>query len=279
MSPPPSPHALFTPEGGEAEPLFRIGLAPIPVGRWFEGGEANPAARKDAVFASHPTLCWGETEGSRPAQAEAAAMVADWLGVPVDTDSAPLWLASRLVPDDLCLMEKRDGEWTLSAASLCAPSFFTAKEAVGLPLSGLHAPVPGFNDGLLVRVARIFDHLAVDAVLERRNWSVVNSDALFLPNSRPLRDKLAGQTPEEIGADLVVRRERQTIRRLLNTGGVLFTIRIWREALGEVLADPARRTAFAAAWDRLMSVEGEDFRTYKRLHLLDPAVRALLARS
>ena len=277
--PPSNFHRLFTPEGGDAEPLFRIGLAPIPVERWFEGGEAHPAARKDAVFASHPTLCWGETKGSRPAQAESATMVADWLGTPIEDDGAPLWLASRLVPDDLCLMEKRGGEWTLTAASLCAPSFFTAKEAVGLPLSGLHAPVPGFNDGLLGRVARIFDHLAVESVLERRNWSVVNSDALFLPSSQPLRDKLAGQTPDEVGADLVVRRERQTIRRLPETGGVLFTIRIWREALSEVLADPARRTAFVAAWDRLMNAEGEDFRTYKRLHLLDPAVHALLLRA
>ena len=227
-----------------------------------------------------PTLCWGETEGSRPAQAEAAGNGGGlaW-SFQLDGDVAPLWLASCLVPDDLCLMEKRDGEWALTAASLCAPSFFTAKEAVGLPLSGLHAPVPGFNDSLLGRVARIFDNLASDSVLERRNWSVVNSDALFLPSSEPLRDRLARQTLHEIGADLVMRRERQTIRRLPKTGGVLFTIRIWREALDKVLADPARRRAFAAAWERLMSAEGEDFRTYKRLHLLDPAVRALLGRS
>ena len=276
--PPADLHRLFTPEGGDAEPLFRIGLKPIAVEHWFEGGEANPAARKDAVFASHPVLCWGETDGSRPAQAEATDMVAHWLGESVDEDGAPLWLASRMVPDDLCLMEKRDGEWTLTAASLCAPSFFTAEEAVGLPLSGLHAPVPGFNESLLARVARIFDHLANDSVLERRNWSVVNSDALFLPSSQPLRDKLAGQPVEGIGADLVIRRERQTIRRLPDTGGVIFTIRIWREALSEVLADPARRIAFAAAWERLMSEEGDDFRTYKRLRLLDPAVRVLLDR-
>lgn len=277
--PPPPPHALFTPEGGDAEPLFRIGLAPIPPERWFEGGEEAIAARKDAVFAAHPTLCWGETDGSRPAQTEAAGLVADWLGTPVEHDGAPLWLASCLVSDDLCLMEKRGGEWTLTAASLCAPSFFTAKDAVGLPLSGLHGPVPGFNDSLLVRTARIFDHLAVDSILERRNWSLVNSDALFLPSSEPLRARLSEQTPEEIGAELVVRRERQTIRRLPETGAILFTIRIWREALNELLADPARRTAFAAAWARLMSAEGEDFRTYKRLHLLDPAVHALLERA
>ncbi len=270
-------HRLFTPEGGDAEPLFRIGLAPVPVERWFEGGEADPARRKDALLRTHPSLVWGELADSRAAQTEAAEMIEDWLGDRgAGSTAPPLWTASRLVSDDLCLMEKRGGEWTLTAASLCAPSFFSAVEAVGKPLAGLHAPVPGFNETLLIRVARIFDSLGTGTVLERRNWSVVNSDALFLPSSEPLRAELANQTLEEIGAALVVRRERQTIRRLPQTGSVLFTIRIWREALGELLADPPRRAAFTGAWTRLMSEEGAPFRTYKRLDLLDPAVRLLL---
>ena len=208
-------------------------------------------------------------------------MIADWLAMPRVGDPPPLWAAARQVSDDLCLMEKRfhgdTAEWTLTAASLCAPSFFTAEETVGLPLSGLHGPVPAFNETLLTRVVRIFDHLADGAVLERRNWSVVNDGGLFQPSSAPLREKLAGRSLTEIGASLVVRRERQTIRRLPQTGAVLFTIRIWREALGELLADPSRKAAFALAWARLMSDEGEPYRRYKRLDLLDPAIRALLA--
>ena len=270
-------HRLFTPEGGDAEPLFRIGLAPIPVERWFEGAEADFAARKDALLAQHPTLVWGEIEGSRPAQAEVGAMIADWLGKTVADDGAPpLWAASRAVPDDLCLMERRDGTWTLTAASLCAPSFFTAAEAVGEPLHGLHAPVPTFNDVMLGRVARIFDHLAVNTILERRNWSLVTSAEPFLPSAQPLRAMLPKQSQEQIGEALHVRRERQTLRRLPLMGGVLFTIRIWTEPLVDLLADADRRAAFGRAWDRLMSAEGDDFRSYKRLELFDPAVRRLL---
>ena len=266
-------HKLFTEAGGPAIPEFRIGLAPIPVDKWFEGGEADPAQRKDPLIAAHPDLVWRELDSSRPAQVEVNTMVAGWLGGAVSSELPPLLAASRLVSDDLCLMEKREAGWTLTAASLCAPSFFSAAEAVGKPLSRLHAPVPGFNDGLLGRVSRIFDHLADDQVLERRNWTVVNDAEPFQPDPAPLRARLPHQSPREIAASLHVRRERQTIRRAPHTGAVLFTIRIWTERMEEVLAEPKRRAAFALAWERLLSDSGADFRRYKRLDLYDEAVR------
>lgn len=270
-------HRLFTPEGGEAEPVFRIGLRPIPFEDWFEGGEADPAARKTALLASQRDAVWGEQPGSQVGQAEVAAMIAAWRGAPLSpSPEPPLWRAALAVSDDLCLMEKREGLWTLTAASLCAPSFFTAAQAVGQPLSGLHAPVPGFNDGFLARVTRMFDAMDADRLVERRNWSLVPTPDLFLPSAEPLRAELPHKSTEAIGAALHVRRERQTLRRLPSTGGMLFTIRIWTEPLADLLADPDRKAAFAAMWDRLMGAEGEDFRTYKRLDLFDTAVVRLL---
>lgn len=277
-------HRLFTEAGGPAIPEFRIGLAPVPVEQWFEGGEADPAARKDPLIEAQRDLVWRETDGSRPAQAEVAGMITAWL----ERYSAhpreggmrqaepPLLAASRLVSDDLCLVERREAGWTLTAASLCAPSFFSAAEAVGKPLDGLHGPVPGFNEALLPRVARIFDHLPEDQILERRNWTVVNDAEPFQPDPAPFRARLPRQSPEEIAATLHVRRERQTIRRAPATGAVLFTIRVWTERLDDLLADSVRRAAFAEAWSRLMSDSGADFRRYKRLDLYDAAVRARL---
>ncbi len=272
-------HGLYTADGGPAVPAFRIGLAPVPVEDWFEGGEADPAARKDALLSQHPALVWGEDEESRPAQAEVAAMIADWLGGSLASERGPpLLAAARRVSDDLCLMERRNGLWTLTAASLCAPSFFSAGDVVGQPLAGLHRPVPGFNTTLLARVARIFDHLRPDRVLERRNWTVVNDAALFQPDPAPFRARLPRQSLEEIAASLHLRRERQTIRRAPETGAILFTIRIWHEPLEVLLADPGRREGFAAAWDAVMSEAGAPFRYYKRLDLYDAAVRHRLRR-
>ena len=258
---------------------FRIGLAPIALADWFEGpfemADGDPAVRKVAVFAEHPELCWGEVEGSRAGQAEVAELMAGHFGVEVGTEVPPLRWAAGLVDDDLCLIEHRDGAWTLTAASLCAPSFFSAAEVVGKPLGSLHGPVPGFEHTLLPRVSRIFDALAVDAIVERRNWSVVASGELFLPSSGPVRARQP--LISDPGRELFVRMERQTLRRLPVTGGVLFTIRIWRHPLAALRGEPGRLAAFVSAWHGVMGQAGIEFRDYKGLAALDPLVRRFLA--
>ena len=66
------PHSPWAETGGD----FAIGLRPIPAAQWLEGGETDPARRKDAVLSAHPDLAWGELEGSRPAQTEALELFA-----------------------------------------------------------------------------------------------------------------------------------------------------------------------------------------------------------
>jgi hypothetical protein len=276
--PTPDPPAAYA--HGEAH-LFRIGLAPIEDKDWFEGpygpADGDPASRKAAIFAGDPDLCWGETEGSRPAQAEALARVAAHFGATPPADLPPLRAAAHLVEDDLCLMERRGGEWTLSAASLCAPSFFSANTVVGKSLSQLHEPVTGFGDRLLPRVDRIFTQLPEDQLVERRNWSVVSSGELFLPDERAVRSRQSEITSDTAGLRLFVRMERQTLRRLPQTGALLFTIRIWRHPLSALRERPERLAAFARAWDLVMTDDGEAFRNYKQLGPLDPLVRSFLA--
>ena len=278
---PPSPY-----DHPEAH-VFRIGLAPIDEAAWFEGpyltADGDPAVRKAATYAASPDLCWGETPGSRNGQAEVLAMMerhfATTVPISGDPGAPPLRKAASLVDDDLCLMERREDGWTLTAASLCAPSFFSAAEAVGKSLAQLHDPVTGFGKRLLPRVARIFDALAADSIVERRNWSVVASGELFLPSSAPVRAREHLIAPQDAGRELHLRMERQTLRRLPQTGGLLFTIRIWRHPLEDLRAAPSRLEAFAQAWDHVMADEGQTFRDYKGLGPLDGLVRAFLARS
>lgn len=252
---------------------FRIGLSPIPIAAWFEGGETDPAVRKDRLLAAHPREVWAETEGSRPAQAEVLEMVAQALGRTVEAQGRPpLLAAARAVADDLCLMEKRDGVWRLTALSLCAGSFFTASAAVGRSLSELHRPVTGFEDRLLARVIRIFDGLRDGLVLERRNWSVVSSPELFLPDPAPMRAAIPAIDPARAAQALHVRVERQTLRRLPRTGGAVFTIRVWIDALSGIAEDPDRLARFAEAWRGAHP----DFRAYKRLDLYDHLVARVI---
>lgn len=257
----------------DAPPDFAIGLRPVGVEAWLEGGEADPRARKDPLYEAHRALVWAETEGSRPGQAEILELVeAAGIAVEARSDLPPLYAAARAVPDDLCLMEKQAGEWRLTALSLSAGTFFTAAEVIGKPLAGLHAPVPGFGERFLKRVTRIFDALPADQVLERRNWTVMAGDELFAPDGGAIRARASDIAPEDAGALLNVRVERQTLRRLPATDGIVFTIRIWRHHLSALDADSSRLAAFARAWRGAAA----DFRAYKRLATYDSLVEAFL---
>jgi hypothetical protein len=256
---------------------FQIGLRPIPVDAWLEGGEADPAARKDPLLATTPGLVWAETEGSRPAQQEALELVEAALGSGLGRgapapDLPPLLAAARRVSDDLCLMEKRDGQWRLTALSLTAGSFFTAEQVVGRSLAELHGPVDGFAERFLVRVQRIFEGLRPELVLERRNWTVLNSDALHTPSAAPIRARIPEIAPERAGEALTLRVERQTLRRLPRTGGALFTIRVWLAPLASLADQPERLAAFARAW----RAATPELRAYKRFDLYDDLVESFL---
>lgn len=262
-------HAPY--EDGPAD--FAIGLKPIPVEAWLEGGEAEPWGRKDPLFQRHREDVFGEMPGSEGGQAEVLGLIEEVVGArPPPAGLPDLQAAARLVADDLCLMEDRGGDWRLTALSLSAGTFFTAKEAIGLSLAELHGPVPGFDARFLSRVRRVFHGLRPGLVLERRNWTLAATGALFVPDPAPHRAQIPGIAPETAAERLFVRIERQTLRRLPLTGGAVFTIRIWRHSLADLAGDPRRLAAFARAWREAP----EDFRAYKKLGLYDGLVGAFL---
>ena len=197
-------------------------------------------ARRSEVFAA---------QDAEAEMAEAAAAILAVTG-PADEDwPTPLEAAASMVSDDLCLM-LRDGEglWRLRAASLCAPTYWRLAEKIGQPLGGVHGPVPGGDPGLAARISRIFDGLQPGRVLERFNWTVQAGEARFTPDSGPLKD-LATATPDAAALDVLhLRVERQTIRKLPQTGALLFTIRIVIDPLRAALSTPRHVEAFAAAW-------------------------------
>lgn len=252
---------------------FAIALKPIAAAEWFEGGEAaaETVARKTGLLRSAPALVWAQTPGSEAAQAEALALVEGWAGRPAPGEAPALWRAGLLVADDMCLMERVEGVWTLTALSLCAGSLFTAADVIGRPLEALHAPVPGFAERLLTRVTRIFDRLDADSVLMRRNWTVMASGDLHLPHAAPVRARVREMRPEQAGAELFLRVERQTLRRLPRSGGLLFSIRVWLDPVGSLTGESL--AAFGRAWRRA----GPEFRRYKGLEALDPLIEHVLA--
>lgn len=257
----------------QGPPLFDVGLTPIEPQTWLmPDDQALWVAPKNELMDAESDAVFASITGSMPGQIEAAQLVADACGHPIDPGEPPLFAASRLVSDDLVLMEMRDGAWTNTALCLCSPTFFSAHDAIGKSLFGLHRPVPGGDPGLGGRISRVFSLLREDLVLERHNWTVQWSDARYTPDGTPLREAAAAADRSEAKDALHVRVERQTIRRLPQAGAVLFTIRIRLYRLADLLADRGLATAFQQAWREARP----DVRAYKKWESLERHVAALL---
>jgi hypothetical protein len=179
----------------------------------------------------------------------------------------PIDLAARLVPEDLCLhLPGADGVLRLVAASVAFPSGWSLREKIGLPIGAIHDPVPGYAPQIGRATDRVIESLTTHRGLWRLNGSIFGDAELFRP-AYPVRT-----APPTVPDDVVLRVERQTLRRLPRTGAVVFTIRTYLDPLTSIEGDPAAR-ARLASWLRGLD---DEQRTYKRLETLAPAVLAWL---
>lgn len=144
----------------------------------------------------------------------------------------PLDVAGRLVAEDLCLLQASDEGYRLIGASICFPNRWQLGEKIGQALDFIHEPVPGFAPALQRPVAHFFAALKPDRILARVNWGIADDAARFQPVAR---EADAAVTAANAGAALFLRIERQTLRRLAQSGAVLFTIRTEIAPLDQVI--------------------------------------------
>jgi dimethylamine monooxygenase subunit A len=258
----------------DGAPRFDVGLKPIDLDTWLQpDDEAVWLVEKNHLIDHRTDEVFQSLGLSLPGQIEAAHLVSQAVGTNFDWGEPPLLAASRLVSDDLVLMELRDGAWTNTALCLVSPTFFSASEAIGKSLFGLHRPVPNGDPDLAGRISRVFSNLREDLILERHNWTVQWSATRYSPSGEPLR-KAAELAPLTSAKEqLHLRVERQTIRRLPETGAVLFTIRIRLTPLWQLLEDPLYKQAFQNAWHEAPP----PVRAYKKWQVLERHVEALLS--
>ncbi|NQY98397.1 MAG: DUF3445 domain-containing protein [Henriciella sp.] len=224
-------------------PSFEPGLNPIPSEHWLTPDTEAEAWLRDKCLIMkmmRANVSGGQLDNE--ACEELLALMVDATGeVPNQSMPSALEEAASLVSDDLCILEaERPGDWRLTAGVLCAPTYWTLPERIGLDLGGLHGPVPGGDPELASRVGRIFTGLKPGVVLERFNWTVQASEKRYTPD----RPGVAGKSPR----DLYFRVERQTLRKLPKSGAVVFSIRICLDPLRPILEDGATREAFEDAW-------------------------------
>ena len=190
----------------------------------------------------------------------------------------PLDLAGRLVQEDLCLMapDAITGEYRLVGASVCFPSRWRPAEKLGRNLDGIHGPVPRYEPNMSSPMQRFFAKVKPDRSVWRVGWSVADSPDLFLPGQHGgAQADVSHITADNAGESLWLRVERQTLRRLPQSGQILFTIRIYVTSLADAARNPADAADLAESFRNM----APDFRAYKGITPVADAAIAWLDRA
>ena len=169
----------------------------------------------------------------------------------------PMQMAARMVQDDLAIMfEKADGQYYLLAGSILLAGFWRLDEKFGMPLSEIHSSgnVPGFKTKLEKGMVNFFRRVQPGSPVLRNNYFMQVDDNLAWSHSIGPED---GTGPVKTGWSTAeknkaiehhwFRSERQSLRRLPRSGGVVFTIRTYFHPVTEVAEEPGVPGRLASA--------------------------------
>jgi len=209
----------------------RVGTKPLDLHRWFVRDldwEPTLAMKRALIDERRNDVVCYRDDAHDVAQ-EVAELILGWLGKTTsNTGIDALVDAAREVPDDLTVLRSIPGEvdeqLPFVAGVVCSPSRWKLSEKIGHDMLTVHAPVSRYGEHIGGAVDTLLARLSPERPVWRSNWTLEDHPALFQPS--PPREPL-GREP----ADLWIRMERETLRRLPRTGGVLFTIRGYQQPL------------------------------------------------
>jgi dimethylamine monooxygenase subunit A len=254
---------------GDGQPYqMRMGLQPLPSEQWIEidGAFAAQLSAKrallemchDEVFQALPDAQFASDETLRLLlqhlrehhsdrfEFDGALVRNRTTGERWDIGRSPLHpldQAGRLVQEDFCILQPDGEHYRLTAGAVCFPSNWRLADKIGQRLADVHGPVPGYADKLEKPVDRFFNNLSADALVWRANWAIHDNPALFRRSHDPTPTTV---TSNNAGEALWFRVERQTLRRLPESGAVLFTIRTHLTQLRQAICDSKSARDLAA---------------------------------
>lgn len=163
---------------------------------------------------------------------------------------------SRLAPIDRCrllgelweadfLLMKPDDEgvFRMVGGCLCFPSHWDLGEKLGLPMTAIHAPVPGLNETLGRQIDGFLQRIKPGISWERSNWGLSRTSELNLHPSRSLPRLDASVSLDEVWFRL----EEQSLVALPAAAGILFGIRLVNRPFREIKTDAAARQGMIRA--------------------------------
>ena len=172
------------------------------------------------------------------------------------------------------MFEKPDGQYYLLAGAILLAGFWRLSDKFGMPLSEIHTSgdVPGFKSKLEKGMMNFFRRIQPNAPVLRNNYFLQVDDDLAWSHSIGPEDRAT----DEGGSALQIegwaaseknkaiehhhfRSERQSLRRLPRSGGVVFTIRTYFVPVTKIAKEPGvpgRLASAVRSW-------GEDTARYK----------------
>ncbi len=212
---------------------LKMGLVALSEDEWLQP-RPDLSARAQG-FADFPEAVQLSPQGEAPGR-ELAAM----LGIEGDLPKA-----ARAHWEDMCLLTRREGEdvYRLVGAAVAFPSDWRPADKIGLPLAAMHAPIQGFAEQLASGVDHFMARLRPGRLFGRCNWFITPTSALRWIADTASGETFAHVTAANAGETLFVRSERQTLRRLPETGAILFTIGVYIAPLGTLCQSNIARLA------------------------------------
>ena len=221
---------------GRGGGALAMGLSRVPEAAWLQ--PVTDGKARATAFDAYP-----EAVQVLPEAAAAGREAARLLQV-----EGGLVEAARAGWEDLCLLHPDEaGSYRLTAGAVAFPTDWCLADKIGLPLTAVHAPIHGYAEQLAGGVDHFFRTIPAGPIFGRANWFVVPSAAWrYMPADDPA-ERFAHVTDANAGEKLFVRCERQTLRRLPETGAVLFTIGIMVAPLGSLSGAAVRKVAAGVA--------------------------------
>jgi hypothetical protein len=216
---------------------LKIGLAVLSEAEWLQP-EPDLAAR-NAAFDAHPESVQLTPEAEAPGEELAALLGTD----------GGLEGAARSAWEDMCLLTRRPDEpaFRLVGAAVAFPTDWRIADKLGHPLIALHTPIHGYAEQLGGPVDQFMMKLRPGRIYGRCNWFVSPTPALRWIAEGPPEQQFAHITADNAGETLFVRSERQTLRKLPETGAIIFTIGIYVAPLGTLSPENIARMAESLA--------------------------------
>lgn len=228
-------------------PHQRMSTKAITEDEWFvvDHHYGTELALRAKLYEERPLDVFKCAAGATPACEEIRDLVDRWLSErghrTTRASIHPLAGAGLAVQDDLCVMERSEDGWRLTAALLCFPTYWRLADKFGQVQEKVHGPVPHYAPDLATTVNRFFDRMTPDRIMSRRNWGFTSDPLLFLPDK-----SLLTQRPRTLD-ELWLRSERQTLRRMPKTGAIVFGIRVQLAPIDALLGRPKLTQRLATA--------------------------------